>query len=205
MSCKIFALALAVHGIISLRSAEAFVEEVANSYLRKKIPKLEIPRGMELSRAYEAQREYVELLSATLGTRRGFKAGIITKAGQERLGLKHPIRGVLLEKMLLPNVSEVSASYAIRPLLEADLVVTVKNEKINTATTLEEAVQSLDEIVAFIELADSTVSTNQPMDGAVVVAVNVGARLGVMGERRKVNSIPDFIKTCEKMKFILKD
>lgn len=188
-----------------IAGAEGYVPDLAKAYLEIKVPQVEIPRGMTLDRAYAAQAEYVRVLERELGPRVGYKAGIVTKAGQERLGLTHPIRGVFLEKMLLPNNSTVSAAYGIRPLLEADLIVTVKDEKINSATTLQEAVDALDEIVTFIELADSTVSTNQPMDGTVVVALNVGARLGVLGTRKKISEIPDFIASCEKMKFVLKD
>ena len=132
--------------------------------------------GISYEDALAVQQRYVNLLIPTLRGTAGCKAGLVTSAGQKRFGIDHPARGVLLRKMLLPNGSKVSANYGTQPILEADLIVRVKDKGINQARTLEEAAQHLSEVIAFIELADRTLSTNPPINAGALVALNVGAR-----------------------------
>ena len=70
---------------------------------------------------------------------------------------------------------------------------------------MEEAAKHVAEIVAFIELPDSTVSTEQKMDGGVIEATNVGARAGVLGQRVKVQATQEFIDAFGKMQMIFTD
>ena len=108
------------------------------------------------------------MISEKLGPRVGYKVGMVTKAGQERLGLNGPLRGVLLKAMLLPDKSEVPMGFAIRPIVEPDLMVRVKDAGINEAKTIDEAARHLDEVIAFLELADATLSTNEAVSGGVI-------------------------------------
>jgi len=114
--------------------------------------------------------------------------------------LEAPVRGVLLEKMLLPNHAETPAGFAVRPLLEADLIVVVKDKRINQARTPLEVAEHLKEVVAFIELPDTFIPTNPPPNGALLIAGNVGARLGVLGQRLPVKGTADFVQALADMK-----
>src|SRR4051812_670357 len=168
------------------------VKGMAGSYLQKH-GFAGVPNGLPRQEALDAQNLYVRTISKELGPRVGYKVGLVTKANQERLGATGPVRGVLLKQMLLSDKAHVPVGYAIRPGVEADLVVTIKDAGINGAKTMEEAAQHVSEIVAFIELPDSTVSTEQKMDGGVIEATNVGARTGVLGQRVKVQATQEFI------------
>lgn len=180
------------------------LQAVAESYFAKQ-PAQGIPTGIAFEDALRAQRSYVQLLIPKLGPPVGHKVGFVTKAGQERYKIDHPVRGILLRDMLLPDKSTVSANYGTRPILEPDLVVRVKDESLIDATTMEEAAKHLSEIVAFIELADGIFNTNAPVDAGVVVSANVGARLGILGERRAFEPAKEFIEAFGKMKLVLKD
>lgn len=118
---------------------------------------------------------------AGLGQPVGYKVGLTSKAVQERLGIPHPVWGVLLSAMLLPDGAEVALPYAARPMLEADLLVTVGDAGINAATTVEEVALHLADLKPFIELPDLMVGEGQALDALVITAINVGARLGVQG------------------------
>jgi len=116
-----------------------------------------------------------------LGRPVGYKVGLTSKAVQERLGIPHPVWGVLLAAMLLPDGAEVRLPYAARGIVEADLLVTVASEAINAATTPEEVARSLADLKPFIELPDLMTGEGQALDATVITAINVGARLGVQG------------------------
>lgn len=180
------------------------LKSVADAYLAKK-PAPALSTGVTYQAALELQKEYVSIIGKQLGERAGFKVGIVTKAGQERLGIDHPIRGVLFKKMLLTNNVQVATNYATRPILEPDLLVRVKDEKINDARTPQEIMQHLSEVICFIELADGTFPTNAPVDAGVLTASNVGARAGVLGQSRKITAEKSFYDAWSQMSLVLKD
>lgn len=122
------------------------------------------------------------LLAAQHGKLVGYKAGLTNPAVQKRFNTDKPVWGKLYEGMLLTNGATVPAQYAARPVFESDLLVRISSERINQARTLEEVLASIDQVIPFIELPDLVVEAPPKLNGAGVAAINVGARLGVMGE-----------------------
>ena len=112
----------------------------------------------------------------------GYKAGLTNPAVQQRFGTNKPVWGVLYEGMILPHDVTLQAKFGARPLFEADMLVRVKNENVNVARNPAEVLESIDQIIPFIELPDLMVENPGSLNGAGVAAINVGARLGVMGE-----------------------
>jgi 2-keto-4-pentenoate hydratase len=102
---------------------------------------------------------------------------------QKRFGYDKPIRGTLFAKMILPGPARVPAAFGSRPVYEADMVAVVGDAaKAMTATSPLEALQALKEIRPFIELPDMAFDPQVKMDGPSLMAANVGARLGVLGD-----------------------
>src|SRR5690606_30123214 len=60
-------------------------------------------------------------------------------------------------------------------------LVRVSDEKINGARTPEDVLAAIDLVIPLIELPDLMVQAPPKLNGAAVTAINVGARLGVMG------------------------
>ena len=58
--------------------------------------------------------------------------------------------------------------------------------------------------ICFIELADGTFDTNAPADAGVLVAGNVGARAGVLGESREIKASKEFLEAFKTMSLVLK-
>lgn len=112
----------------------------------------------------------------------GYKVGLTSKAIQEQLGIDQPVWGLLTEKMLRPAGEPVPSDYAARPIMEADLLVTVADAGINDAATPEEAAKHVSQVTPFIELADLVFAEGEPLSVERVVAINVGATLGIVGE-----------------------
>lgn len=172
---------------------------VAEHYLAKKeIPSLE--KGFSMEEGLATQKRFVELLQKDMGPVVGYKIGLITKQAQERLD-GGPVHGVLLKRMLYANGAMVPSHYGARPAVELDMGVTVKDAGINQAKTLEEAIPHLLDLVCFIELVDTITATNQPVDAALLTALNVGARAGILGQIRRMT--PELAEALPGMRMAL--
>ena len=139
------------------------------------------PAAMTVEGGACAQRKLVASLAPTHGRVVGYKAGLTNEAVQKRFNVSAPLRGTLLEKMLLDDGAEVPAKFGARPFLEPDLVVEVASSAIHEARTPQEVLASLRSVRPFIELPDTQVQDLSRMNAATLLAINVGARLGVLG------------------------
>ncbi len=157
----------------------ALMEQRAQQTLAN-IPLPALP-GLSLADGSCAQARLVTALIPTLGPVVGWKAGLTNEAVQRAFGVAHPVRGALLEKMLLENGSTVPAAFGAVPRFESDLLVRVSDEAINQARTPEDVARHIDAVIPFIELPDLVLAQGERFDGGTMLAINVGARLGVMG------------------------
>jgi 2-keto-4-pentenoate hydratase len=180
------------------------LRSIAGAYQAKKFAE-PTATGLPYEAALATQKSYVELIGRTFGQRAGYKVGLVTPAGQQRYKISHPVRGVLFEKMLLPNNSTVPVKYGTRPIVEPDLLVRVKDAGLNDAKTIEDAARHLSEIICFIELADGIFATNAAVDAGILTLANVGARAGILGESRKVEASADFIQAFGRMSLVFQD
>ncbi|MGK7889996.1 MAG: 2-keto-4-pentenoate hydratase [Leptolyngbyaceae cyanobacterium] len=175
--------------VIDITRAEAItIAERLAPYYEAKVPLLPVlaPLGradaaITMNGATYLRDAFVNQLTPQLGRIVGYKAGLTSPPAQARFGVEHPLRGILLREMLLESGAIVPANVGARPLVEADLMVRVGSVAINHATTREEAIASLDAVIPFIELPDLLLEPDIEPTAADLVAINVGARLGVMG------------------------
>lgn len=120
-------------------------------------------------------------LEQQLGKPVGYKAGLTNPAVQKRFNHNSPVWGVLYAPMLLKSGATVDATFGARPLFEADLLVRVSDAGVNKARTPAEVLKHIDQVIPFIELPDLMVEAPSKLNGAAINAINVGARLGVLG------------------------
>jgi 2-keto-4-pentenoate hydratase len=151
------------------------------------------------------RRRLVERLEASDNRIVGYKAGLTNKALQERFGVASPVRGVLLEKMLLQDDAEVPFDFGARPVFEADLLVVVKDDAIHRAKTHLDVLRSLSQVAPFIELPDLLVAEGEKLSGPLLVSLNVGARLGVVGQGVAVQATPEFAAALAAMTVTVRD
>jgi len=138
------------------------------------------------------RKRLVQKLELALGRVVGYKAGLTNPAIQKRFDVSTPLRGVLLQKMLLEEGQAVPAQFGARPVFEADLLVVVKDAAIHRARTHLEALRSLSLVVPFIELPDLVVAEGEKLTAPLIVSINVGARLGVVGKGIPVQPTEEF-------------
>lgn len=177
-------------------------QQLATNFQAKQ-PTSGLSKDMTMDEASRIRDGLVAELSASQGKVAGYKAGLTNKAVQQRFGHNAPVRGVLLEKMLLEDGAEVPAKFGAVPIFEADLVVVVKDEGINQAKTPADVMKHLASIRPFIELPDLVTAKEQPLSGPVITAINVGARLGVLG--KPIPASPDMVDALAKMTVIMRD
>lgn len=150
------------------------------------------PEGLSAADGECSRAKLLKLLGAQLGAPVGYKAGLTNPAVQKRFGADAPVWGALYKPMLLPADSKVPAAFGARPLYEADLLVRVSSAAVNQATTPAQVLAAIDQVIPFIELPDLVVQAPPKLNGAAISAINVGARLGVLGEPISVQATPEF-------------
>lgn len=139
------------------------------------------PEGLSEADASCTRAKLQAHLARRHGAVVGYKAGLTNPAVQKRFNYDRPVWGALYQGMLLANGASVEAAFGARPLYEADLLVRVKSAAINQAKTPADVLDAVDQVIPFIELPDLVVQAPPRLSGPAVSAINVGARLGVMG------------------------
>jgi 2-keto-4-pentenoate hydratase len=178
-------------------------QELANYYLEKKT--INNTPNLTLENSFQVQDEFVKTITPTLGKLVGYKVGLTNKQSQNRFNVSTPITGILLEKMLLPNNTQIPVNFGSIPMMEGDLMVRVGNNDINQANTPEEILANLDTIIPFIELPDLVYAPEVKVDAPALIAINVGARLGIMGEEIPLNNQQDWLDKIDKINLTITD
>jgi 2-keto-4-pentenoate hydratase len=88
---------------------------------------------------------------------------------------------------------------------EGDLMVRVGSAAINDATTQEEALAGLDAVIPFIELPDLMFAKGVEMTAPAIAAINVGARLGVMGTAIPLDPAQDWLRRLGEFELVILD
>ena len=159
--------------------SDAQVSDLVANYVAKK-PAANI-EGLSDADGACTRAKVNSLLAQRFGKVVGYKAGLTNPAVQKRFNTDKPVWGKLYEGMVLGNGAAVEAAFGARPLFEADMLVRVKSAQINQAKTPLQVLESIDQVIPFIELPDLLVQAPPKLNGAGVSAINVGARLGVAG------------------------
>jgi 2-keto-4-pentenoate hydratase len=169
--------------VASVEDCRALGRSVAEHWLtRTALPLIDTALTMEQAEC--ARSEFLGCLQPLLGAPLGYKVAAVTPPAQRDLGVREPLGAVCLAgmfRMLDGHDAIVPAAYGVRPIVEAKLVVTVRDEGINEALTPAEAAQHIAYVLPSIELGDSLVQPSQKLTGAILTLYNVGARAMLNG------------------------
>jgi len=189
-------LALAAGAARAACPSEAEVARMAGDILANR-PAQGYGPGVTMEDAPCARERIVAVLQHQLGAPVGYKVGLTNAAAQGRFGIPHPVRGAIYEATIRArgtagSPAEIPAAFGAVPNVESDLLVRVRDEGINDAGADHVAIlRHLDRVIAFIEMPDLVFAPGQ-MTGPGLVAINVGARLGVLGDAIPAEATPDF-------------
>jgi 2-keto-4-pentenoate hydratase len=181
--------------------SESVMSERAQKFLAREpvraLPELSVADGTC------AQGKLLAALAPSLGSVVGYKAGLTNAAVQRAFGVDHPVRGTLLSGMLLADGAAVPAAFGAVPRFESDLLLRVKSAAINQARTIDQVAAGIDAVIPFIELPDLVLAQGERFDGGNMLAINVGARLGVAGAA--IPAPPDLATRLAAMTVVLSD
>ena len=171
----------------------ALVARLAAAILDRQAPPPP-PAGLSMEDALCARERLVAVLAQPFGDRVGWKVGLTNPAVQARFGVTQPVAGAIFHGTLrAASGAEIAAGYARLPVLESDLLVRIRDEGVNEAGDDPVALlRHLDAVIPFIELAELVYPPDTAWSGPLIVAINVGARLGVLGEAIPVEPTPAF-------------
>ncbi len=173
---------------------ENFIPRTALAIYKHYIDKTEADAiaGLTPEAAVDIQKRVVYALSEKWGGVAGYKAALTNADIQQKMGIKEPLLGIFLNKMLIKSPAVINTRSAVHPFAEADLLVRVKDASINDAKTDEEILAAIDQVIPFIEIPDRLYSTDKPLSADMLTAINTGARYGVMGEPIAMADIDNF-------------
>ena len=204
------ALAAVIGALAAVQPAWAACpsHERVNTILRAR-EALEPVRGLRADLSMQdaecGRKRLVEKLESRENRVVGYKAGLTNRAVQERFGVASPVRGVLFENMMLKDGAEVPARFGARPVFEAYLLVVVKDSAIHKAKTHLDALRSLSLVIPFIELPDLLIAEGEKVSGPLIVSLNVGARLGVVGKGIPVEATESLAAALAAMRVVVTD
>jgi len=192
----------------SISAAGACLEAAAVASLatawEKEQPVRGLPAGLGLADA-ECTRDRLveELVRRGKGPVVGYKAGLTNPAVQKRFGTDRPVRGTLLARMLGPAGGVPAVITGARPILEADLLVEVRDPAIIDARTHLDVLRGLSVVMPFIELPDLAFAEGEAVNAATITAINVGARGGLWGKRIPVEATQAFADRLASMQIVV--
>lgn len=164
-----------------------------------------LPEIQDMETAMRVQSEFLFHLSKETTDYVGFKAALTTQKAQRQFSMTSPVRGRLLRSMLLEHDSTVSVASGARLMIEADLLVRVNSGLINSAESMTEAVNYIDAVIPFLEVPDLLYREGSVLSGPDLVAINTGARYGVMGTPVKIQESTLWISKLADIKVTLHD
>ncbi|KAA2213721.1 2-keto-4-pentenoate hydratase [Teichococcus oryzae] len=183
---------------------DAAMQAMAASLLDK-APVQPFGRSLSLRDGLCAQGKLVEAMKKSLGETVGWKVGLTNPAAQKRFGTDHPVAGpIYAATVRAKSGATLPAQFSAVPVIEADLIVRVKDAGINQAgDDPVEILKHIDQVIPFIEMPDLALADLSKMNGPNLVAIGVGARLGVVGEPIVPQATEDFARRLAGMTVIL--
>jgi len=158
-----------------------------------------LARAEPLTRAFagsaEAGREARARLLTEMGFGPviGFKAALTSRPAQQRFGTRAPILGILLAGMIRRQGEPLPSVLGAIPVIEADLMVRVGDPSLVRAETRAQALAGLDAVFPFLEIPDLTYAPGLELSAPALIAINAGARSGVLGAPIALDGTGDWV------------
>lgn len=190
----------------NLCTEQELVHHYAQQFLRRHPLPLPSP-DLSLEQARCGQKAFLKALIPSAGPVVGYKRELLpisahaSSSDTDRL----PVRGSLLEKMVLPNDPVVATQFGAVPRIEADLVAVVRSAALHDAQSPREVLASLSAIHPFIELSDLAYLKSEELDVTSATLVNVNGRFGVLGPAIDIQVTEEMVDQLAGMRVKLLD
>jgi len=163
--------------------------------------------GLTMADGICARERLASVLAQPWGDRMGWKVGLTNPAAQARFGVPHPVAGALFHGTLRARSgAEFPAGFGLNGAVESDLLVRIRDAGINQAGHDPVALlHHIEAVIPFIELPDLVWRGEVPWSGPLLLAINVGARFGVLGEEIPAEATSAFAARLASMRVTLSD
>jgi len=188
------AICATITGVIPSWSQSSFGPEKMAQHIMDNWPVDRPVPVTNLKDAYRYQDQVVTFLTAKYGERAGYKAALTSESMQKRFKYDRPVLGVVLKDMLLRDRVILDDTFAMRPMIEADLMAMIKDETINEAESDEEILASIEGFHPLIELPDLVFVEGTDIQPLWLTAINAGARNAVVGDPVPMTDIPVWLE-----------
>lgn len=177
---------------------DAYISDFAQRRLSKGF-------GNEISLADAecAKRKLGQKLPVVLGSPIGYKAAFANPVLQQRFGVDGPKWGYMYDRNVVDIIAVLPSDFGVRPLVEADFLVEVKDPRLAEAKTPLEALGYLESVIPFIELPD--LMLDGQFSGTAMIATNVAFRGGVTGMEIPVQKTQAFLDSLANMTVVMSD
>lgn len=164
-----------------VKKYEKFINKIISSYEKEKVLK-NFPKDMTRREALLVQYYFRDNIFAKMDDNEkiGYKVALTNIEIQEKFNLTEPVRGTIYKSNVRVGSGYFTDRLGIRPVIEGDLLVRIGSDKINSATTIEEAIEYIDQIIPYIEIADLFYKDGIKLTDKALIAVNAGANIGFM-------------------------
>jgi 2-oxo-hept-3-ene-1,7-dioate hydratase len=134
-----------------------------------------------------------------------------TSQGAEPIGYKVTsatdgrVVGTIMSNMVMVSGSGVEVASGAALVSEADILVRVKDAGINSATTLEEVVAHLDQVIPLIESSDMMTAEGIDRTVASWTATNGNARYAFVGEPVEIDGSAEWVERFANINVVFSD
>ena len=177
---------------------DAYVSDFASRKLSKGFG-----NDLSLADAECAKRKLGQKLPKVLGSPIGYKAAFANPVLQQRFGVDGPKWGYMYDRNIVDIIAVLPSDFGVRPLVEADFLVEVKDPRLADAKTPLEALGYLESVIPFIELPDLMLEGQ--FSGNAMIATNVAFRGGVTGMEIPVQKTQAFVDMLANMTVVMTD
>ncbi len=140
-------------------------------------------RDLTLADALCAQDRLIAVFAQAHGDVIGYRIGLTSAAEQQRFGVTQPVRGAIFFGTLREtSPARMPADFGAAPFVEAGLLLRIGRDGLERVGDDPIAIlRHIDQAVPFIGLSDFAFAPTGPRDLTNLLAINLGARFGVVG------------------------
>jgi 2-keto-4-pentenoate hydratase len=143
----------------------------------------EVVTAPQIADAEEAVCIQSAFTTAIGGVPVGWRLASAGEAGQAQAGLDAPVVARLLDTMIVEDATAVPRDYAADPVVEAGMLLVVRDAGIMAAETHEALLAAIEAFQPMIALGDRLVAAGAAVNAHTHTAMNAGTRYAVAGER----------------------
>ena len=158
-------------------------------------------RDLTRADALCAQDRLIAFFAQAHGDVVGYRIGLTSPAEQQRFGVSAPVRGVIFHGTLREaSPARMPADFGAAPVVEAGLLLRIGRDGLERAGDDPLAIlRHIDQAVPFIGLSDFAFAPAGPRDLPNLLAINLGARFGVVGAPVALQANAETVRLLQSM------